>query len=130
MPEPKKRKILIADDDPDVLILLERYLKKLQFPLMLVSDGSQALNALKATPEDFVLVILDDAMPHRSGLEVTHWMRMHPILASVPILMQTAKDTDEHRKEAQSKGVDTYLGKPYLGHELRAAVMDLIEPQS
>ena len=114
--------ILIVDDEPAVRQALERALTLEQYPVQMVADGAQALDAVAAAQPD--LVILDVLMPGIHGLEVAR--RLRDAGNRVPILMLTARDGVDDRVEGLDAGADDYLVKPFALAELLARVRALL----
>lgn len=129
MPEPKNRKILIADDDPDELILMEASLAPLPFPLLLAKDGVEAWHLLQEQSQNIALVILDYDMPYKTGFELVALMKLRPVLREIPIILHTAQNGEQFKAYALQLGVNVFLPKSCESSELREAAMALIEPQ-
>ncbi len=117
-------KILIADDDLETLKLVGLILERQGFTIIAANNGRQAVN--KALSEHPALAIVDIMMPDMDGLEVTRRLRQDVDLASVPILLFTAKATAEERAAGYAAGADDYLVKPTHPRELVARVQALL----
>ena len=113
-------RILIADDDADLLALIGFTLSQAGFEVSTASDGPAALHAFSAESPDFVL--LDINMPGASGLEVCRKIRD---LSAVPIMMLTVRDQEEDLLEAFDSGADDYVRKPFSPRALIARVRAL-----
>jgi len=110
--------VLIVEDDPDALLLLQRALSKarLHTPMRVLVDGDQAVEYLSgkdpvATPLP-CLVLLDLKLPRRSGLEVLEWMRSRPGLRRIPVIVVTTSGEEEDRRRAFELGARDYSIKP------------------
>lgn len=102
--------ILIIDDDPDALSILETFLEARGHATRSAGSGEEGLLILEeADPE---LVILDVMMPGMDGWEVARRIRRNPRHADVSILMLTARDSRQDRQAGEEVGVDRYLVKP------------------
>ena len=102
--------ILIVDDDPDALSILETFLRSRGHEAHGAAGGEQALARMdELHPE---VVILDVMMPGLSGWDVARRIRRHPMHADTGIVMLTARDGEEARKEGTDAGADVYLVKP------------------
>lgn len=112
--------ILLVDDEPANLEILERLLRPLGHRLLTAADGLEALAVAADAPPD--LVLLDVMMPGLDGYAVCRRMREDRRLADVPIVMLTALDDHDSRIEAFNAGADDFVSKPYDRHELRARV--------
>ncbi len=113
-------KVLIADDDADLLDILAFSLRREGFEVVSARDGREALAQVAAEQPD--LVVLDVTMPHVDGFEVCRRLR---ISSSVPIIMLTARDEDENIVQGLDLGADDYVTKPYSPRELIARVKAL-----
>jgi DNA-binding response OmpR family regulator len=118
-------KILIADDEPNILISLEYLMKREGFEVLLARDGQEAIDTiLREVP---ALVLLDVMMPRKSGLEVCQELRARPELQSVQILMLTAKGRDTDIAKGLALGANAYVTKPFSTKELVARVRGMLE---
>lgn len=117
-------KILIADDEPNILISLEYLMQREGFTVSLARDGQQTLDAILRDPPD--LVLLDVMMPRKGGLEVCQEVRADPRLKGVRILMLTAKGRDTDAAKGLALGADAYVTKPFSTKDLVARVRDLL----
>lgn len=110
-------RILIVDDDVRLGALLERLLKPEGFQVVVVTDGLQG--ARRATAEVFDLVVLDVMLPGQDGFEVLRRIRA---TSKVPVIMLTAKGTENDRIVGLELGADDYLSKPFNPRELLARI--------
>jgi two-component system, OmpR family, response regulator MprA len=116
-----KPRILVADDDPEIVSFLRRGLTFEGFSVGAAVDGRQALDKIRESEPD--LLILDVMMPGIDGLEVSKLVRQ---ASKVPILMLTAKGTIADRVAGLNSGADDYLLKPFAFDELLARVKALL----
>ncbi len=86
--DPRTRKVLIADDEPDILEILKYNLSKEGYQVVTAKDGDEALDKAKLTQPD--LVVLDIMMPKKTGVEVCEIMRAQPVFKDTLILFLTA----------------------------------------
>lgn len=114
-------RILVVDDDPEILSLLRRGLTYEGYAVEEAQDGREALVKARERPPD--LVILDVMMPGLDGLEVCQRLRQ---ANDVPILMLSAKRTVADRVAGLDRGADDYLAKPFAFDELLARVRALL----
>jgi diguanylate cyclase (GGDEF)-like protein len=112
-------RILVAEDDPVSLRLLQAFLVEWGYQVTSVTDGEKALAVLQ-TPESPRLAILDWTMPGMDGIEVCREVRKRNKRPYIYILMLTAKAKKQDIVEGLESGADDYLIKPYDAHELRA----------
>ncbi len=120
-----KPKILVVDDEPDAVELVEFNLKQAGFEVVTAADGAEALR--KARSVQPALVILDLMLPEVNGLEVCKLVRRDPATSGVPILMLTAKAAEIDRVLGLELGADDYVTKPFSPRELILRVKKLLE---
>lgn len=116
--------VLIVDDDPIGLQILETLLQNEAITLAKASEGVEALAQAKAVQPD--LILLDVIMPHMDGFEVCRRLRQTPELAEVPIILLTALDDRESRLRGIQAGADDFITKPYDRLELGARVQTIV----
>jgi DNA-binding response OmpR family regulator len=118
------KKILVIDDEPDILTILESRLKANRYEVVTASDGEEGLKKLeKETPD---LVILDILMPKTDGYTFVREFKTIVDLRSVPIIVLTAKEM--MRDLFQMEGVADYIVKPFVAEELIEKVIQQIGP--
>jgi DNA-binding response OmpR family regulator len=111
-----RKKILVADDEADVLNLLALHLKKEGFEVIKAEDGARAVRlAMEEIP---ALIILDLMMPGMSGLDVTKQLKRTPETMQIPILMLTARAEEIDRIIGLELGADDYVTKPFSPREI------------
>lgn len=113
--------ILVVDDEPKIVEVVEAYLKKEGFDVLTAEDGEKALKLFKN--EVIHLVILDLMLPKVSGEEICNRIRA---TSDVPIIMLTAKSEEDDKIEGLAIGADDYLTKPFSARELVGRVKALI----
>jgi DNA-binding response OmpR family regulator len=121
----RKKRILVAEDDPAIATLLERALGKL-YEVELATDGTTALNKATNTERVPDLVLLDVMMPGLDGLGVAQRMRMLPKLKKVPIIFITAKSAPMDVVRGIQAGARAYITKPFKLDDLMAKVKKAI----
>lgn len=117
-------RILIADDEPNIVVSLEYLMKREGYAVSVARDGTSALAAIREQRP--ALVLLDVMMPGLSGFEVCQEVRADPALAGVRILMLSAKGRETDIAKGQALGADAYLTKPFATRELVARVRELL----
>jgi DNA-binding response OmpR family regulator len=110
------KRILIADDDPNVVEVLRANLEVEGYHVEVARDGDQAWSALQQTTLD--LVVLDVMMPGRTGLELLSLIRDNPSTANLPVVLLTAKAGDNEIWAGWQAGANYYLTKPFHLDEL------------
>ena len=118
------KKLLIADDEQNIVISLEFLMKREGYQVQVANDGEEAVRRIRAEPPD--LVLLDVMMPKKSGFEVCQEIRSDPAMAGVRILMLTAKGRDTEVAKGLALGADAYMTKPFSTRELVDKVRDLL----
>ncbi|HQX58621.1 MAG: response regulator [Rhodoferax sp.] len=117
-------KILIVDDEPNILISLEYLMQREGFDVSVARDGLQAIEAIGRDPPD--LVLLDVMMPGKTGLEVCQHVRSIDSLRSVIIIMLTAKGRETDVAKGLALGANAYVTKPFSTRALVAQVRSLL----
>jgi DNA-binding response OmpR family regulator len=117
-------KILIADDEPNILISLEFLMKREGHTVLLARDGEEALSLIRQ--ERPALVLLDVMMPRKSGFEVCQAVRADESLAAVKILMLSAKGRDNDKAQGLGVGANGYITKPFSTKDLAARVREML----
>ncbi len=118
------KKILIVDDEPNIVLSLEFMLKKEGFEVAVAGDGDAALAKIAAFAPD--LVLLDVMMPHKSGYEVCQTVRADPAQGALKIIMLSAKGRETEVAKGLAMGADAYVTKPFSTKELVAQVKALL----
>ena len=118
------KKILIADDEQNIVISLEFLMKREGFEVLIANDGEEAVRRIRSDPPD--LVLLDVMMPKKSGFEVCQEIKADPALAAVRILMLTAKGRDTEVAKGLALGADAYMTKPFSTKELMLRVRETL----
>jgi DNA-binding response OmpR family regulator len=118
-------RILIVDDEPNIVISLEYLMRREGFETAIAGDGEAALAALEKAPAD--LVILDVMLPRMNGFEVCRRIRADPRWGSLRILMLTAKGRDTEVEKGLGLGADAYVTKPFSTKELVAQIRALVD---
>ncbi|MFN0135163.1 MAG: response regulator [Phycisphaerae bacterium] len=108
--------VLIADDNRQILELLEAYLDTLGVSVITAADGKAALDAIQSRRPD--LVLLDVMMPKLSGFEVCRAMKGDDALSAIPVIMVTALNEVGDVDRAKEFGADEFLSKPVNKHDL------------
>jgi DNA-binding response OmpR family regulator len=117
-------KILIADDEPNIVVSLEYLMKRAGYQVLVARDGQQALDLLRS--ERPALVLLDLMMPVKSGIEVCQELRADETLRGTKVLMLTAKGRDTDVQKGLGVGADAYMTKPFSTKELAAKVAEML----
>ena len=118
------KKLLVADDEPNIVISLEYLMKREGYDVLVATDGNQALEAIQR--EQPALVLLDVMMPGKTGFEVCQAVRADPALDGVRILMLTAKGRETDVGKGLALGANAYMTKPFSTKELVQKVREML----
>ena len=118
------KKILVVDDDPEILGMLDIRLGKRGYHVISAADGEQALE--QARKEKPSLVVLDVMMPRMNGWEVARALRQDPATHNIKIVMLTAIGAQMNEMTSPLYGVDAYLDKPFQFAELEKKIDELL----
>ena len=116
--------ILIADDEPNILVSLEYLMKREGYTVHLARDGQEALELLRR--ERPRLVLLDVMMPGKTGFEVCQEIRQDDAIRDTLVLMLTAKGRETDIVKGLALGADAYMTKPFSTRELVLKVQELL----
>jgi len=117
-------KVLIADDEPNIVVSLEFMMKREGYEVVVARDGVAALEAIRG--ERPRLVLLDAMMPGMSGFDVCEAVRADPGLRDTLILMLTARGRETDMARGLGVGANVYVTKPFSTRELMQTVRDLL----
>jgi len=117
-------KILVVDDEPNIVLSLEFLMKQAGFQVRTASDGEAALAAIAAEQPD--LMLLDVMMPRKNGYEVCQAVRANPDWKGIRIIMLTAKGREVEREKGMALGADDYITKPFSTQEVVDRVRELL----
>ena len=118
-------KILVVDDEPEAVELVEFNLKQAGFEVLTAADGAEALKRARSGSPN--LVVLDLMLPELDGLEVCKMLRRDPATKNLPIVMVTAKAAEVDRVLGLELGADDYLTKPFSPRELVLRIRKILE---
>ena len=122
------RRVLIADDEPNIVAALEFLLQSSGYEVGIARNGDQALDLVEAWNPD--LVLLDIMMPVRSGYEVCKRLRERPEWRHIKVIMLSAKGRDAEVTKGLASGADLYVTKPFSTRELLGKIRQLLEEGS
>lgn len=108
--------ILLVDDEPNIVLSLEFLMKRAGYEVRVASDGDAAINSIKTSPPD--LILLDINMAKRDGFEVCQMIRTNPAWCDIRVIMLTAKGRDIEREKGLAMGADDYITKPFSTQEV------------
>ena len=118
------KKILIADDEPNIVVSLEFLMKQKGYVVKVASTGEDALAAIGEFGPD--LILLDVMMPRMSGYDLCQRVRENPAWKGIKIIMLSAKGRDIEVTKGMAVGADAYVTKPFSTKDLIARVQQLL----
>lgn len=118
-------KIMIADDEPNILMPLEFLMKKEGYQVYVARDGNEAKDLIIKEEPD--ILILDIMMPGMSGFEVADFVRNESSIKDAKIVFISAKDTEPEVKSGYEMGGDLYISKPFSTRKLVKAIRNFVE---
>ena len=122
----EKINILLVDDNPDKLLVLEAVISDPAYNLVKAASGKEALRHL--LKEDFAVIVLDVKMPHMDGFETAGFIRMRKRSENTPIIFITAHSKDEiHTIKEDFSGPVDYIFAPFDAEILRRKIRDFVE---
>jgi DNA-binding response OmpR family regulator len=119
------KRILIVDDEPNIVVSLEWLMRREGFETLVAGDGEAALAAVERGAPD--LVILDVMLPAMNGFEVCRRIRSDPRFGGVKILILSAKGRDAEVAKGLGLGADAYVTKPFSTKDLVAQIKQMVE---
>ena len=117
-------KVLIADDEPNIVVSLEFLMKQRGYEVRIATSGDEALAAVADFAPD--LVLLDVMMPRMSGYEVCQKIRENPAWRDIKVLMLSAKGREVEVSKGLAVGADGYVTKPFSTRDLVARVEQML----
>lgn len=121
----KNKRILIVDDEPNIVISLEFLMMREGHEVRVARDGEAGLAAVRTHRPD--LVVLDVMMPKLDGFAVLEAVRSDPALAGTRVLMLTAKGREAEQNKGLALGADAYMSKPFSTRDLVDKVKELLD---
>ena len=124
LPEGRRRRIFIAEDDRNLLELLTTRLTLAGYEISFGRDGWEALDGIHSTRP--AAIVLDINMPRLDGFGVLRHLKKTPSVANIPVMMLTARNAPNDIREALAHGANDYLAKPFKDAMLLARVARLL----
>ena len=115
-------KLLVVDDEPDIVRLIARYAEREGYEVTCAGDGSEAVRLCEG--EDFDLIVMDVMMPDTDGFSACKQIRQHK---DIPVLMLSARGTEYDKLFGFEVGIDDYVTKPFSPKELMARIRVIIK---
>ena len=115
---------ILAEDDPDIQLVARLALKRAGFSVTVVGNGQEALEAVRRTPPDVIL--LDWMMPELDGPETCRRLKSNPATAGIPVVFLTAKSQEAEIQRGLSLGAAGYVTKPFDALALGQQIKDIV----
>lgn len=122
------KKILLVDDEPNILLSLEFLMKRAGYEVFTASNGEIALEKVKQAIPD--LILLDINMPILNGYQVCEQIRATPKWQHIKIILLTAKGRDVEKQKGMAMGADDYISKPFSNDQLIQQVSKVLGKSS
>ena len=122
------RKVLLIEDEPNIIEAVRFLLSRDGFDVSTHSDGATAIETIVQMEPD--LIILDMMLPGLSGMDILRQLRERETMQSLPVLMLTARGQSRDRETAEKAGVNRFMTKPFSNAEVLTAVRDLLAQAS
>ncbi len=119
-----KKKILVVDDEPFLVMALKIRLEMVGYEVITAYDGLEGLN--KAREEEPDLILLDVMLPKKNGYQVCQLLKFDEQYKHIPIIMLTAKGQKTDKEWGEKTGADVYMTKPFEDAELLAKIKELL----
>jgi DNA-binding response OmpR family regulator len=116
--------LLVADDDEDILTLVRLRLGRSGYDVVVARDGEEALRLARERHPD--LAVLDWMMPKASGLDVLRSIRADEETATIPVVLLTARASEDDIEQGFAAGADAYIAKPFSPQELATRVQTIL----
>ncbi len=118
------KKVLIVDDEPNIVLSLEFLMEEAGYEVRSVADGQQALDAVREEVPD--LILLDIMLPKLDGYEICREIRANPQAKDVRVIMLTAKGREVDQEKGLAFGADEYITKPFSTREVVEKVRHIL----
>ncbi len=120
-------KILVVDDETNILMVLEVRLKKMGYEVITALDGQEGL--AKARLENPDLILLDIMLPKLDGFRVCRMLKYDKKFQHIPIILLSARSQDSDIQTGQDQGANAYMTKPFQTEALLAKIQELLNPE-
>jgi len=121
-------RILIVDDEPNIVLALELLMKREGYEILTVDDGQKVFEVVREFNPD--LILLDIMMPKMDGYEVCQRIRADASLKDISIIMLTAKGREVEKEKGLALGADYYITKPFSTREVIMKVKEILAGRS
>jgi two-component system, cell cycle response regulator DivK len=125
MATPKKKRILIAEDNLDLTYILLRLVENAGYDSILAVNGREAVDMAASQQPD--LILMDVMMPVMDGIEATRQIRQNPKTSSIPIIAVTAMSSIRDKERCLENGCNDYMSKPFTPSQLSAKIQQVLK---
>ncbi|MBD3195768.1 MAG: response regulator [Candidatus Lokiarchaeota archaeon] len=122
----EKKRILIVDDEPDILNLTTKFLELGNYETLTSSNGKEAMKIIEQKYDQIDLVLLDIMMPGRSGYSVLEEIKTTDKYKDITVVLFTVKSFNEDIQKGKRLGADYYITKPFSGKELLKKINEIL----
>lgn len=119
------KKILIVDDEPNIVMSLEYIFKKEEFDVFIARDGAEAIEIIENNEID--IIILDIMMPNVDGFQVLKYLKEDPVLSRIKVIFLSAKNKVSDIELGLQLGADKYVSKPFSNKKIVNEVKELLK---
>lgn len=119
------KKILIVDDEPNIVMSLEYIFKKEDFEVFIARDGAEAIELVEN--QDVDIIILDIMMPNVDGFQVLKYLKTNEVLSKIKVIFLSAKNKVSDIELGLQLGADKYMSKPFSTKKLVSEVKELLK---
>jgi len=123
----QKNKILVVDDEPDIVNLVSKFLNLENFETIPCSNGKEAIDIIETNTNEIIMVLLDIMMPGKSGYTVLEEIKNNEQSKHILVVLFTVKSFKEDIQKGKKLGADGYLTKPFSGTDLVNYVRNLLK---
>ncbi|MBN2488153.1 MAG: response regulator [Methanosarcinaceae archaeon] len=124
----KKIKVLVVDDDENVITIIQDFLEPYPFEVFDATNGKEAIGMAFAKSPD--VIVLDIMMPHMNGYMVCEELKKHDHTKDIPVIILSARTSVEDKLKAMEMGINDYIGKPFDPRELEARIKMVLKQTS
>ena len=121
------QKILIVDDEPDILRLTQKFLEMGHFDTITSNNAKEAMKEVESNYNDISLILLDVMMPGKSGMDVLRQIKEEDRFKHILVVLFTVKSFAEDIQKGKRLGADGYITKPFSGKELLKYVQEMLK---
>lgn len=122
-----KHRILICDDEPDILTLTQKFLEMGGYTTIACNNGKEAMKIIEENHEEIDLILLDIMMPGKSGYNVLEEIKTNENYEHIIVVLFTVRSFNEDVQKGKRLGADFYITKPFSGKELLKRIDEILK---